>query len=68
MDSLLSERDVQDRLGCETAVFSERDFDSFFEHLDKIRGTASKQLLEALEEVYGSRWCEPFISMYDDEE
>lgn len=68
MDSLLSERDVRDRLGCETAVFSARNFDSFFEYLDSIKETASDQLLDALGEVYGDRWSEPFVSMYDDEE
>ena len=64
--TLLSEKDVSDRLGFDTYIFSMRNVTEFFGYLDQLRASVPHSLLEAVEEVYGDSWAKPFLEMYGD--
>lgn len=56
-------KDNQARYG--TLVYSAANKTDFVEYLDAIERSSSKDHLEKVEEVYGSDWPRPFVSMFD---
>ena len=61
---LLHEKDVSDRLGFGTRFFSMSNVAEFFDYLDQIRASAPAHILQAVKEVYGESWGQPFVEMY----
>ena len=64
--ALLSEEPVRTRLEkYNTRVFSASNIREFMDFLDGIEKGASEEHLKAVEEVYGTDWRDPYLTMYD---
>lgn len=47
-------------------IFSPRNRDQFMNYLDEIENSASKDHLKLVDEVYGDKWVQPFLGMFQD--
>jgi hypothetical protein len=62
----LAEKDVRDRLGYDTKVFSSRSGKEFLSYLDEIENETPLSHIEKVNELYGIDWPKPYLSLYSE--
>lgn len=61
--ALLTDNRVKSRLRCNTRIFSLRNEEEFLEYLDEVIASASPEHVEHLNNYYGPKWHEPYMTI-----
>jgi hypothetical protein len=62
--SYIKESHLCEKYGYDTNAFSLTTKDEFLDYLNEIETNAPREIIDAVEEVYGSEWKNPYLTMY----